>query len=128
MLSSRPSTAATYDTISGKATVFKHFQQQITSTAREVLKDNEGWSNKTDAAEKRLVAQDKVERLYTKERGLADFRAFYTGTSIQTRKNQKCIEQGSFFGKSPQGTFNVDEEKPYSHEFRDWKSSPIFYN
>ena len=126
----RPATAQ-YDTVTGRATVFAHFQKQVGETAREVLQDNKGWANKVDAAEKRLVAQDKAGREYLVKKGLKPPNFFFRPSEIQNRKVEKCVDQDtpvSFFGKSAQGTFNVDEEKPYVHQFRDYKTLPIFYN
>ncbi len=125
---SKPKQKPEYETICGRATVSKQWHKFLLKDAQQLLKDNKGWHNKTDAHEKRLIAQDREDRAYLRRERKKDVNLFFHPESIQGLKNRTCQDQQNFFGKSNQGTFRVDEEKPYDHEFRDWERLPVFYN
>jgi hypothetical protein len=118
-----------YDCVQGTATVSRQWHRFLVDGAKSTLEDNKGWNMRNrDAHEKRLIAEDAELREYLRQEDKKDMSAFFRGTGIQEEKNQTCVWQDGFFGKSNQGTFRVDEEKPYSHVFRDYQTTPIFYN
>ena len=121
-------TKPAYSTICGKATVNANWRLQMAQNARTGIEDNKGWSNKMDAFEKRLEAKDRETRNYLKKKQLSQFNTYFQIDDIQADKRNSCIRIRNFFGKSAQGTFNIDEEKPYLHTFRDWERMPIFHN
>jgi hypothetical protein len=81
-----------------------------------------------DAFEKRLEAGEKDTRDWLVKHSLNNFSALNHANDIQKDKVVASRFQKGFFGKSNQGSFEIDEEKPYKHEFRDWKRLPVFYN
>ena len=108
-----------YDISCGNATVQKQWSRKIVIDAKDVLEDNRGWSNKSDAHEKRLIEEGKRERGYLRSHSLSNFRAHYMPPELQSDKVKACKFQTNFWGRSNQGTFQVNEEKPYIHAFRD---------
>jgi len=120
-----------YDISCGNATVQKQWSRKVVNNAKDVLEDNRGWSNKSDAHEKRLIEEDKNERTYLRSNELKNFRAHYITPELQNDKVLACKFQRNFWGKSNQGTFLINEEKPYIHTFRDvdmivTKDKPLF--
>ena len=107
----------------------KQWHNFVVNDVKQTLSDNKGYSNMNrDAHEKRLIAAERGMKAYLRENSQENLEANYRGTSIQKDKSTACVFQQGFFGKSAQGTFKVDDEKPYVHQFRDYSSNPIFYN
>ena len=124
----KPKSKPEYTTVCGKATVSRKWTKQMSLNAQQVLTDNKGWSNKTDAHEKRLEWQDREDRRWLREHNKSHFNSFIHAETLQAHKNKVSAGQAGFFGKCNQGSFEIDEEKPYKHEFRDWDRLPVFYN
>ena len=53
-----------YDISCGNATVQAQWSRKIVSNAKDVLEDNRGWSNKSDAHEKRLMQEGRRDIQY----------------------------------------------------------------
>ena len=117
-----------FNTVCGQATVSSNWRSQQVLNAKQTLQDNKGWSNKMDAFEKRLEAGERETRVWMRGSEMEDFETFQHTNDLQRDKVMACKSMRNFFGKSAQGSFNVDEEKPYRHEYRDWKRLPVFYN
>ncbi|GMH47492.1 hypothetical protein TrVE_jg4872 [Triparma verrucosa] len=125
---SMPVTKPEYVTVCGKATVSQKWRHQINKNAQQTLADNKGWSNKSDAHEKRLLWQDQQDLKWLRDHGKSQFDSFIHAQTLQAHKNNVAASQAGFFGKCNQGTFEINEPKPYIHEFRDWDRLPVFYN
>ncbi|GMH53572.1 hypothetical protein TL16_g01480 [Triparma laevis f. inornata] len=128
LMASMPVMKPEYVTVCGKATVSRKWSSQMTKNAQQVLADNKGWSNKSDAHEKALEWQDQQDLKWMRENGKSQFDSFIHAETLQAHKNGVAAGQAGFFGKCNQGTFEINEPKPYIHEFRDWARLPVFYN